>query len=239
MNAAASALDQLALVRSRPLAHLVQSEIERQILSGELQAGERLNELAIARTLGISRAPVRECLRALEQTGLVVVKKNYGVYVRVVSIEEVQEIYQVRALIDAGVGEELARRIDPANLAQLERLVERMESAHAAGDAATYHEINVTFHEKMVESVGNRKLLEIYRKLLNELTLYRRRSLGQPGAMESSEKEHHALLEAIRSGDAGKAGKAMRRHILASSERLQRAHTKATAAGRSRRKGLE
>lgn len=229
-----STLQEIQFLRSQPLARLVQKEIERQILSGELQAGARLNELEIARNLGISRAPVRECLRILEQAGLVVSRKNYGVFVRVVSIEEAREIYQARSYIDAGVGQELARSITARDLGELQEMVERMESAFAAGDAATYHALNVAFHERMVEIAGNRKLLEIYRNLLNELALYRRHSLGQPGAMRSSVDEHRGILAAIRAGDSDAAGKAMRDHILASRERLQRAHESVAPAASGR-----
>lgn len=217
-------IEDIAFLRSQPLASVVRVEIERRILSGELRAGARVNELEIARSLGVSRAPVRECLRTLEQAGLVVSRKNYGVSVRVVSLEEAAEIYQIRSYIDEGVARELARRIEAGQLRELQRMVARMEAEFKAGDAAAYHEINVAFHERMVEMVGNRKLRDIYRKLLNELALYRRRSLGQPGAMPRSVDEHREILGAIRSGNADAAGKAMRRHILASSERLQQAH---------------
>jgi phosphonate utilization transcriptional regulator len=230
-----AAAAEIAFLRSQPLASVVQTEIERRILSGEVQAGARLNELEIARSLGISRAPVRESLRTLEQTGLVVSRKNFGVFVRVISMEEAGEIYQIRSYIDEGVGRELARRISEKQLMELQRMVRRMESAHAAGNAAVYHEVNVAFHERMVEIVGNQKLRDIYRKLLNQLILYRRRSLGQPGAMPRSVDEHRGILAAIRSGDVDAAGRAMRDHILASSERLQRAHESAAAAVSGRR----
>lgn len=234
---ASAAAEDIAFLRSQPLASVVQTEIERRILSGEVKVGARLNELEIARSLGISRAPVRESLRTLEQTGLVVSRKNFGVFVRVISMEEAGEIYQIRSYIDEGVGRELARRIDARQLAELQRMVKRMETAYDAGDAAAYHERNVAFHERMVEMVGNRKLRDIYRKLLNQLLLYRRRSLGQPGAMPRSVDEHRGILAAIRSGDVDAAGRAMREHILASSERLQQAHEGADPAAPGRRRG--
>lgn len=227
----------IAFLRSRPLASVVEAEIERRILTGEVTAGARLNELEIARSLGISRAPVRESLRTLEQAGLVVSRKNFGVFVRVISMEDAGEIYQIRSYIDEGVGRELARRIEEKQLAELQRMVTRMESAHDTGNAAAYHELNVAFHERMVEIVGNQKLRDIYRKLLKQLILYRRRSLGQPGAMPRSVDEHRSILAAIRSGDVDAAGRAMRDHILASSERLQRAHESATPAVQGRRRG--
>jgi phosphonate utilization transcriptional regulator len=225
----ASLLRDIEFIRSQPLAALVGKEIERQILAGEIAAGSRLNELEIARRLGVSRAPVRESLRTLEQAGLVIMRKNYGVFVRIVSAEEAREIYAARACIDAGVGEELARRISAAELAGLAARLERMESAYGAGDSAAYHELNVAFHERLVELAGNRKLLDIYRKLLNELTLFRRRSLARPGAMASSVEEHRAILAALGSRDSTATGRAMRDHILASAERFQCAHALATS----------
>lgn len=239
MLSSPSTIEKIRFLRTQPLATLVQQEIERQILSGELQPGARLNELEIARNLGISRAPVRESLRTLEQSGLVVSRKNYGVCVRIVSLEEVGEIYQARACIDAGVGQELARRITQDDLSRLQDMAARMEVAQADGNAAAYHEINVAFHEQMVAMTGNRKLLEIYRRLLNELALYRLRSLGRPGAMRHSVEEHRRILAALRAGDGDAAGRIMRDHILASRERLQQAREDsavAPASGARRRK---
>jgi DNA-binding GntR family transcriptional regulator len=131
---------------------------------------------------------------------------------------------QMRSYIDAGVGQELAQSIAVSDFRQLEQMVARMEKAHAKRDAVAYHEINMAFHERMVELVGNRKLLDVYRKLLNELTLYRRQSLAQPGAMDHSAAEHREILAAIKSGEGDAAGRVMRNHIMASSGRLQRAH---------------
>ena len=226
--------DAIAFLRSRPLASLVQQEIERRILSGDLAAGARLNELEIARTLGISRAPVRESLRTLEQAGLVVSRKNYGVFVRTVSLDQAREIYQVRAFIDAGVGAVLARDLGAEGLKDLEERIARMERAYAAGDASAYHALNVAFHERMVELAGNATLLQIYRRLLKELALYRSHSLGQPGAMRSSVAEHAAIFSSIRMRDVETAKKLMAEHIIASSARLQRAQrNKALAVARA------
>lgn len=236
MSSTPATLRQIEFLRSQPLASLVQAEIERRILSGELEAGARINELEIASSLGISRAPVRESLRTLEQAGLVVSRKNYGVFVRVVSMEEVAEIYQVRSYIDEGVGRELAQRATAAELDELEERVRQLEAAFAAEDAANYHALNVAFHERMVEMVGNRKLGDIYRSLLKELALHRRRSLGHPGAMRQSVEEHRGILTALRSRDADAAGRVMREHILASAARLREAHETAPAAGAGRRR---
>ena len=90
----------IALVQSSSLPALVQKEIERMILAGDFAAGAKLNEAAVAAMLGVSRGPVREAFRALEESGLVRLEKNRGVFVRQISVEEADEIYEVRAAVD-------------------------------------------------------------------------------------------------------------------------------------------
>ena len=100
----------IALVQSSSLPMLVQKELERMILAGDLAAGAKFNEAAIADRLGVSRGPVREAFRALEESGLVRLEKNRGVFVRQITIEEADEIYEVRAALDEWVGRRLAER---------------------------------------------------------------------------------------------------------------------------------
>jgi phosphonate utilization transcriptional regulator len=211
------------LLRSRSLAGLVQSEIERLILTGELGAGRKLNENDIARRLGVSRGPVRESLRTLEEMGLVRLEKNRGVFVREISAEEAAELYEVRAALDRIVGRRLAARATAEQLVHLRSFVARMDEAAKRGEVDAYHPLNVQFHECLVEFAGNRKLAAMYRRLVNELTLFRRNTMAHFETMATSNAEHHAILDAIASGDSAAAGEAMHSHILASGERTQRA----------------
>src|SRR5262249_52800877 len=89
--------DAIALVRSSSLPTLVEKELERMIVAGDLPAGGKLNEASVAELLGVSRGPVREAFRALEASGLVRLEKNRGVFVRQISVEEADQIYEVRA----------------------------------------------------------------------------------------------------------------------------------------------
>ena len=117
----------LQLLRSHSLTTLVQRELERRIIGGELAPGDKLNEEDIAGQLNVSRGPVREAFRALESAGLVRMEKNRGVFVRQVSIQEADEIYEVRAGLDELVGRLLAGRIKPAELAELRELLKKMQ----------------------------------------------------------------------------------------------------------------
>ena len=105
----------IVLLQSQSLTMLVQRELERMILSGEIVGGEKLNEINLATRLGVSRGPVRESFRALEETGLVRIEKNRGVFVREISIVEADDIYELRATLDQLAGTKLAQTITPAS----------------------------------------------------------------------------------------------------------------------------
>src|SRR6202521_5252894 len=180
----------IALVQSNSLPMLVQKELERMILAGDLGAGAKLNEAAVADLLGVSRGPVREAFRALEESGLVRLEKNRGVFVRQISIEEADEIYEVRAALDEWVGRRLAQIASAGQLKELKTIVERMDRAAAKNDLDAWHALNLEFHDRLVEYAGNAQLLVVYRRLVNELKLFRRQTLTQRGSLPVFAREH-------------------------------------------------
>jgi len=215
--------DAIALVQSSSLPALVQQELERMILAGELPAGSKLNEAAIAERLGVSRGPVREAFRALEESGLVELEKNRGVFVREIRIEEADEIYELRAVLDEFVGRRLAQTASPDEVRELSDRVDRMERAASKGDVVAYLEANVDFHDRLVELAGNAKLLGMYRRLVNELHLFRHATLAQGGVLPVSTREHREIVECIAAGRPAAAGRALYGHVMASRERMHHA----------------
>jgi phosphonate utilization transcriptional regulator len=209
----------IALLQSSSLTSVVQQEIERQILQGELAPGAKLIEAALAAQLGVSRGPVREAFRMLEEAGLVRQEKNRGVFVRNIPLDEAMEIYDLRAMMDEAVGRTLASTISPEHMKALRAMVDAMERAVKAGEADAYHLLNLEFHDKLVEFTGNRKLTAIYRRLINELSLFRRLNLADAKLLPISASEHRAIVKAIASGDPDLAGQAMRDHVLVSKDR--------------------
>ena len=217
MNAVAHAT--IALLQSSSLANVVQQEIERAILAGEYAPGSKLIEATLAQKMGVSRGPVREAFRMLEEAGLVRTEKNRGVFVRDIPIDEAVEIFDLRAAMDELVGRQLAANITTAQLKEIRGLVEAMEKAVKAEDAYHYHLLNLQFHDRLVEMVGNRKLTAIYRKLIKELSLFRRLNLADGWLLPISANEHRQILKAISAGDADAAGRAMFQHVMDSKER--------------------
>jgi phosphonate utilization transcriptional regulator len=209
----------IALLQTSSLASVVQQEVERAILAGEYEPGMKLTEAMLATRLGVSRGPVREAFRMLEEAGLVRTEKNRGVFVRDIPIDEAVEIFDLRAAMDELVGRQLAQRITPAQLKEVRAMVEQMEKAVKSDDAYNYHLLNLRFHDRLVEMAGNRKLTAIYRKLIKELSLFRRLNLAESRLMPLSAGEHRQIVKAIASGDADAAGRAMFRHVMDSKER--------------------
>jgi phosphonate utilization transcriptional regulator len=209
----------IALLQTSSLTTVVQQEIERAILVGEYAPGSKLIEATLATRMGVSRGPVREAFRMLDEAGLVRTEKNRGVFVRDIPMDEAVEIFDLRAAMDELVGRQLAARITPAQIKEIKGLVDAMEKAVKAEDARQYHLLNLQFHDRLVEMAGNRKLTEIYRKLIKELSLFRRLNLADGWLMPISASEHRQIVKAIASGDADKAGHAMFDHVMESKER--------------------
>jgi DNA-binding GntR family transcriptional regulator len=213
-----SALD---IVRTRSLSSLVAQELERMILAGTLAAGERLNEQSLATRLGVSRGPVREAVRGLERSGLVVAVRNQGSYVRQVSAEEALEIYDLRAAITGLACARLAKTATAAQLAVLRGLVKRMDEARKAGEAPSYYAANLEFHAALLAQGAGPRTRRLYEELGNELHLFRRRALVEPENMRESNAEHAIILRAIAAGDDAAARAAGEAHIAGGKRRFR------------------
>ncbi|WP_429301608.1 phosphonate utilization associated transcriptional regulator [Paraburkholderia sp. GAS199] len=226
-----ASVDPIEVVRRHSLTTLVREEIERHIVEGALAPGDKLNEADWAARLQVSRGPVREAFRALEQAGLVRTEKNRGVFVRTVSLAEADEIYAVRAVLEEAACRMLAPNIDAKRLAVLREWLDGMRAALDVQDHDAYARANVAFHDALVAAAGNVKLYETYRRLVSELSLFRRAALvAHEGAMERSLAEHRAILTALASRDAEQAAALMQAHVDGG---LRRAHEACETAGPS------
>jgi DNA-binding GntR family transcriptional regulator len=220
----APAAPDIAAVRDLSLAKVVRDDLLRLILRGELAPGSRINEPAVALRLGVSRVPVREALRELESSGLVVSRKNFGVFVRALAADEVADLYELRAVLDAHAGRRAAALEDAPRRALLKALdaaTAAMRKAARAGDVPAYYDQNLRFHWAVVEAAGNAKLLEAYRGVVQQLHLWRLKNLAQPVGMAASIAEHDGIARAIRDADPARAARLIADHVGAARQRLE------------------
>jgi DNA-binding GntR family transcriptional regulator len=219
----APAVSPLSLVQEHSLTSALKWELERLIFAGEIKVGERLNETALAARFKTSRGPLREALQALGEQGLVSFTRNRGAFIRRVSPEEALDLYGVRAALEDEVGRKLAGRLTREQSEALAALLAEMDGFIKGHQVAEYYDLNLRFHDLLVEYAGNARLAEIYKRVVRELHLFRLHGLSHGAGLEVSNTEHRAILEALESGSAARASKAMRGHVEAALKRVQAA----------------
>jgi len=212
----------LRILRSSSLPGAIQQEICRMILDGTFEPGDKLGEAELALQLGVSRGPIREAFRGLEEAKLVRFTRNRGVYVREISIPEATEIYTVRAGLDDLIGRILAPQITEGQISELQGRIVAMERCYSSGNIQEYFSLNMSFHDRIAEMAGNQKLLEIYRRLMNETLLIRRRGLTRGGGFSVSNQEHQLIVDALATKDPDRAALAMTEHVRRGQERLMK-----------------
>lgn len=202
------------------LAPRIASALKDLIYRGEFAPGERLNEAALALRMGTSRGPIREALRALAGWGLVTPVPNRGVFVRSLSVREMLEVYELRALVFGFAAERAAERAGAADQRALETLLDAMDEASAAEDSTRYYELNLEFHARVLALSGNQRAARTYDDYVKELHWFRRRYFDGPGNMRRSNEQHRQIVDAIAKGAPARARAAAERHVLEGRQRL-------------------
>ncbi len=198
----------------------IAEQLKQLIYAGEFKAGDRLNEAALAVRMGTSRGPIREAIRILTGTGLVTPVVNRGVFVRQVTIREMLEIYELRALVFGFAAQRAAENINDDYRRKLEALLDGMDASAQADDSNLYYEQNVQFHALILELSNHQRAHQLYDSYVKELHLYRRQNFNAPGNMRRSNVEHRRLYEAITKGNPAKARLHAEDHIEAGRARL-------------------
>lgn len=204
-----------------PLAKRVRDDLLDAILSGRLAAGQRINEPDVAQRLGVSRVPVREALRELESSGLVVARKHAGVFVRQPQPDEVADLYEFRALLERFAGTRVAGDPAPALLSALADSVDAMAQAARSHDVQRYYVENLRFHWRLIDAAGNAEVADAYQRVVQRLHLARLTNLAQTEGMQTSVAEHQAIVAAIRQRDPQRCADLMASHVGRAHERLR------------------
>lgn len=223
-------LSAIDFLRTRSLANVVQAEIERMIIDGELKPNERVNENGLSQRLGVSRGPIREACSALAAMGLIEIIPNRGFFIRALTNDEAQDLSEARAGVFGCMAMMLAERITDAQLTVLRTLVERMEEIVALGDVHIYYPVNLEFHKQITLMAGNNRLALIYQSFVRELHIQRYRALSSPDVLHVSNEEHRALVDALEARDPARALVTARSHILNGIVRTRKAGQPGEAA---------
>jgi DNA-binding GntR family transcriptional regulator len=196
--------------------------MRERIISGELEPGTSLSEIALAEAFGVSRTPVREALKQLQTEGLVEIRPRVGTFVTAPSRREINELFEMKALLEGAAARLLAQRGSVPELDLLRDNLKQADAAVAADDRERYAHLVQDFHDLLIRGADNAKLQGHYRTLMNQLAYQRlvKTSLGQPGRPMQSDAEHHHVVELIEAKDGDAAERVMRDHVRASHRAL-------------------
>lgn len=202
----------------RSMQDIVFETLRDEILSGELQPGFLLNTLSLSTRLGVSRTPIREALNRLVSIGLVENVPHRGAFVRKLSVEEVLEVYYIRAAL-AGVCARLAtKRISAAQKKQLIDLCEEMEKP--GEDHKMVLQRNFQFHNIIFQAAQSPRIESLALQYYHQSEQFRALSLELPGRVEEACAEHRRILQAILDGDQEGAEQNSREHQLNTARRI-------------------
>lgn len=195
------------------------------VLGGEYAPGALLPELFLAQEFQVSRTPVREALKQLENEGLVEIRPRVGTFVRKPTRREIIELFELKSGLEGLAAGLFARRGNVPELDLLRRNLEASSDAVRRGDGAQYASLVHEFHDLLIRGADNRKLAEHYERLMNQLAYHRlvQKSVSQPGRLRDSLHEHESIVLAIQSRDHVGAELATRQHVDASSDATMRA----------------
>ncbi len=209
----AMGLDTLPRVSRDSRRHALARALRDAVVFGDLQPGERLVERDIAARTGVSRGPVREALRQLEQEGLIVSVPYQGTYVAGISDVEVDEIIiPIRLVLETFACRKSMSALEASDFDDLAALVERMQVAADAGDLPALVEVDLQFHSRVVERAGN-QCLQIWRSIEPRVRAYFFRDVVRHSSLQDLPQEHGQLLEAMRSADAARVLPLLEQHI--------------------------
>lgn len=194
----------------KTLSDLVAAELRERIIAGRLPMGAPLNQFALTRELGVSRAVVREAFRQLEAAGMIQLTPYHHAVVIPLTRDDLDDLWEVRSALECVAARRAAHQMDAALLARLETLVEAME--HAT-DGEAWLELDRRFHVAICDAQANPLLHKLLEAVRVPIVRFIKSSVGVRPRMRSANAQHRAILEALRRHDAGRAQKVLRAHM--------------------------
>jgi DNA-binding GntR family transcriptional regulator len=191
----------------------VAAALRGRILDGTFAEGSNLRQDALALQLGVSRIPLREAFQQLAAEGLVTLVPHRGAVVSSLSLEDIEELFDLRALIEPDLLERAVPRMTSVDLAKAESALNAYDDSFDAADIVSWGDINRRFHMALHAPAGRRRSLALVESLLANTDRYTRLQLALTDGIARAQREHRILLELCRAGRTSAAGELLRAHI--------------------------
>lgn len=196
-----------------PLRDVVFNTLRAAILKGELKPGERLMEMHLANKLGVSRTPIREAIRMLEQEGLAVTLPRKGAQVAKMTEKDLQDVMEIRDALDELAVVCACSRMNQEQFVELKTAMKSFESAVKAGDVRTIVEADEAFHDVIYKMTHNPKLENIVNNIREQMYRYRYEYVKDHSIYDKLIAEHNAIIEGLQKQDVEYLKKIMHTHL--------------------------
>ncbi len=216
--------ENISAVRSGSLREQVTRALEAAVIAGELQPGVIYSAPALAERFQVSATPVREAMLDLVNEGMVEPVRNRGFRVVEVSEADLDQISQIRLLVEVPTMGQVAKMLTQEKIAELSQLGKAIEEAAQRGDLIDYLDCDRKFHAQLISAISNPRLTDLVDRLRRQARLFGLQQLADTGQLVASAREHRTLLRVLQSGDVAASEALMTAHI---------AHTRGLWAGRS------
>jgi DNA-binding GntR family transcriptional regulator len=221
MSMAAS--ERLFAVEGRTTAQMIADQLREEIIQGAIRPGQQINESLLARQLNVSRGPLREALQRLCQEGILISRRNYGVFVLEIKTHDLKEIYEVRESVESAAA---SRLLDgsPKQIKDtcdvLRKIVDEMAKQVATSDWQAIARLDMQFHSALVAGTGNSRFIRIYKTLAAESRMCILDLEVSYPRIDVLVQEHQNILDLLETGDGKCLLEAIRRHMQKAVEDL-------------------
>ena len=214
----------ISTLRADSLREKVTRALEAAVVAGELAPGVIYSAPVLAERFGVSATPVREAMLDLVGEGMVKPVRNRGFRIVEVSDADLDQISQIRLLLEVPIMAQVAKLLTPQRAAELSEFGQRIEAAAERGDLIDYLDCDRRFHAEMVSTIGNPRLTDLVDRLRRQARLFGLQQLADTGMLLPSAQEHRAMIRMLQTGDVAASESLMTAHI---------GHTRGLWAGRS------
>lgn len=197
-----------------PLRDVVFHTLREAILKGELKPGERLMELQLAAKLGVSRTPIREAIRMLEQEGLAVTIPRKGAEVAKMTEKGMEDVLQIRRALDELAVQLACDKMDEEHLEELRRAMKAFENAARKGDVRQVAQADVAFHDAIYRAADNPKLMTLLNNLREQMYRYRVEYLKDENSYATLIEEHKNIFRCLQNRDKAQVTRATSEHVV-------------------------
>jgi DNA-binding GntR family transcriptional regulator len=203
----------IVAIHAGSLRDQVRRSLEAAMVAGELVPGELYSAPALGERFGVSATPVREAMLDLAKDGFVVAERNRGFRVVEMSDADLDEICEIRLLLEVPSTVQAAKIIEPQVLDELSVIAEEIVSSAARGDLIDYLDSDRRFHVLLISQLGNDRLTDLVDRMRRQTRLFGLVALVESGLLVASAQEHHELVGAMRARDAGATESLIDSHI--------------------------